>query len=140
MCLHVLVWRCQHEMIHAYLFLTNGNTDRDGHGPAFMGHARRINSDAGTNITVYHTFHDEVNAYLKHVWKCDVRASACQHCARGQGASSRGCVPGPMSTPRALLWPGETGNEPRAWSARHVVGPSPGTNAYQPPPHLLWPR
>lgn len=91
MCLHVLVWRCQHEMIHAYLFLTNGNTDRDGHGPAFMGHARRINSDAGTNITVYHTFHDEVNAYLKHVWKCDVRATAAR------------CVPALCTRPGSVL-------------------------------------
>lgn len=26
---------------------------------------------AGTNITVYHTFHDEVQVYKKHVWRCN---------------------------------------------------------------------
>lgn len=26
---------------------------------------------AGTNISVYHTFHDEVNVYKKHVWRCN---------------------------------------------------------------------
>jgi hypothetical protein len=39
-------------MIHAYLFLTNNNRDRDGHGPVFKNHMKRINAEAGTNITV----------------------------------------------------------------------------------------
>lgn len=39
-------------MIHAYLFLTNNNRDRDGHGPNFCKHMYRINKEAGTNITV----------------------------------------------------------------------------------------
>ncbi|KAI9091111.1 zinc finger RAD18 domain-containing protein C1orf124 [Phlyctochytrium arcticum] len=60
-----------HEMIHAYLFVTQQNTDRDGHGPEFMKHAKRINAAAGTNITVYHNFRDEVNHYRVHVWKCN---------------------------------------------------------------------
>uniref|UniRef100_A0AC35TN42 SprT-like domain-containing protein n=1 Tax=Rhabditophanes sp. KR3021 TaxID=114890 RepID=A0AC35TN42_9BILA len=60
-----------HECIHAYLFLTNGNTDRDGHGPSFQYHMNRINSIAGTNISIYHSFHDEVRHYKTHVWLCN---------------------------------------------------------------------
>ena len=30
----------------------------------------RINNLAGTKITVYHTFHDEVNHCRQHVWRC----------------------------------------------------------------------
>ena len=45
--------------------------DHDGHGPEFHKHMYRINADAGTNITVYHTFHDEVDNYRQHWWKCD---------------------------------------------------------------------
>ncbi|KAI8846850.1 SprT-like family-domain-containing protein [Chytridium lagenaria] len=59
-----------HEMIHAYLFITQRNTDRDGHGPAFLDLAKRINDSEGTKITVYHNFRDEVNHYRTHVWKC----------------------------------------------------------------------
>jgi len=44
--------KLQHEMIHAYLFLTNNDQDRDGHGPNFCKHMHRINKEAGTNITV----------------------------------------------------------------------------------------
>ena len=43
-------------MIHAYLFLTNDNRDRDGHGPVFQSHMNRINNEAGTNITVRYFF------------------------------------------------------------------------------------
>ena len=60
-----------HEMIHAYLFVTDGNDDHDGHGPAFHEHMFRINKEAGTNISVYHNFHDEVALYKTHWWKCD---------------------------------------------------------------------
>lgn len=42
----------QHEMIHAYLFVTANNRDRDGHGPEFHKHMYRINDMAGTRITV----------------------------------------------------------------------------------------
>lgn len=42
----------QHEMIHAYLFVTHNNRDREGHGPEFCKHMHRINKEAGTNITV----------------------------------------------------------------------------------------
>lgn len=55
-----LVETLLHEMIHAYLFVTDGDDDHDGHGPAFHEHMYRINREAGTKISVYHTFHDEV--------------------------------------------------------------------------------
>ncbi|ORX62649.1 hypothetical protein DM01DRAFT_257361 [Hesseltinella vesiculosa] len=60
-----------HEMIHALLFVTRKFDNRDGHGPEFLAYADRINKLAGTNITVYHTFHDEVKHHQTHVWRCD---------------------------------------------------------------------
>ncbi|RKP33563.1 SprT-like family-domain-containing protein, partial [Dimargaris cristalligena] len=59
-----------HEMIHAYLFVTQNNRDRDGHGPEFHKHMDRINQASGSQITVYHTFHDEVDFYRTHIWRC----------------------------------------------------------------------
>uniref|UniRef100_A0A8C4NB54 DNA-dependent metalloprotease SPRTN n=1 Tax=Eptatretus burgeri TaxID=7764 RepID=A0A8C4NB54_EPTBU len=47
-----LVETLLHEMIHALLFVTQNNRDRDGHGPEFCSHMHRINSRSGTNITV----------------------------------------------------------------------------------------
>ncbi|KAI4470043.1 hypothetical protein MML48_1g18655 [Holotrichia oblita] len=66
-----LVETLLHEMIHAYLFVTHNNRDRDGHGPEFHKHMFRINKEAGTNITVYHSFHDEVRLYQQHWWRCN---------------------------------------------------------------------
>ncbi|KPP73725.1 sprT-like domain-containing protein Spartan-like [Scleropages formosus] len=60
-----------HEMIHALLFVTQNNRDRDGHGPEFCKHMDRINKASGTNITVCHTFHDEVDLYRQHWWRCN---------------------------------------------------------------------
>ncbi|XP_014204348.1 sprT-like domain-containing protein Spartan [Copidosoma floridanum] len=60
-----------HEMIHAYLFVTNNNKDRDGHGPVFQSHMNRINGEAGTHITIYHDFHEEVKLYQQHWWRCN---------------------------------------------------------------------
>lgn len=65
-----LVETLLHEMIHGFLFLTNNNRDRDGHGPEFCKHMDRINNAAGTKITIYHTFHDEVKQYQQHWWRC----------------------------------------------------------------------
>ncbi|CAI2166903.1 14703_t:CDS:2 [Funneliformis geosporum] len=65
-----------HEMIHAFLFVTHNIKDRSGHGPEFHSHMHRINALAGTNVTVYHNFREEVNYYKTHVWKCD---GPCQH-------------------------------------------------------------
>ncbi|XP_058788775.1 DNA-dependent metalloprotease dvc-1 isoform X2 [Phymastichus coffea] len=66
-----LVETLLHEMIHAYLFLTNDNRDRDGHGPVFQSHMHRINKAAGTKITIYHTFYEEVKLYQQHWWRCN---------------------------------------------------------------------
>ncbi|XP_007127661.2 DNA-dependent metalloprotease SPRTN isoform X1 [Physeter macrocephalus] len=71
-----LVETLLHEMIHAYLFVTNNDKDRDGHGPEFCKHMHRINRLTGANITVYHTFHDEVDEYRRHWWRCN---GPCQH-------------------------------------------------------------
>ncbi|XP_078316176.1 protein pellino-like [Crassostrea virginica] len=71
-----LVQTLLHEMIHAYLFVTDNNKDHDGHGPEFHKHMYRINEEAGVNITVYHTFHDEVAEYRQHWWRCN---GPCQH-------------------------------------------------------------
>ena len=46
-----------HEMIHAYLFVTNNDKDREGHGPEFYKHMHRINRLTGANITVYKATH-----------------------------------------------------------------------------------
>ncbi|XP_067680314.1 DNA-dependent metalloprotease SPRTN-like [Haliotis asinina] len=66
-----LVETLLHEMIHAYLFITNNDRDHDGHGPEFQKHMNRINKETGTSISIYHTFHDEVAEYKKHWWRCD---------------------------------------------------------------------
>ncbi|KAJ1347345.1 hypothetical protein KIN20_002381 [Parelaphostrongylus tenuis] len=60
-----------HEMIHAFLFVTQRNRDRDGHGPEFQYHMCRINQMANTRITIYHSFHDEVAVYKQHIWRCN---------------------------------------------------------------------
>ena len=62
-----------HEMIHAYLFVTNPKAAAagDGHGPEFLALMHHINSVTGLHLSVYHNFIDEVNHFRKHVWKCD---------------------------------------------------------------------
>ncbi|KAI8899998.1 hypothetical protein BC833DRAFT_512759, partial [Globomyces pollinis-pini] len=60
-----------HEMIHAYFFLTRNIKDRVNHGPDFLKMAKQINEKCGSNITVYHTFKDEVQLYRTHVWQCN---------------------------------------------------------------------
>ncbi|KAF1477312.1 SprT-like domain-containing protein Spartan, partial [Pygoscelis antarcticus] len=60
-----------HEMIHALLFVTHNDKDRESHGPEFCKHMRRINRLTGANVTIYHTFHDEVDLYRQHWWRCN---------------------------------------------------------------------
>lgn len=65
-----------HEAIHAYFFLTAGwqhsrGDDGTGHGTGFLLLADAINNHGNFEITVYHTFHDEVESYRTHVWKCN---------------------------------------------------------------------
>lgn len=65
-----------HEMIHAYLFSSTKNfhlsvLNRSGHGPEFQNMAKLINDHSGSNITIFHSFHDEVQYYQIYQWKCD---------------------------------------------------------------------
>ncbi|NWV07524.1 SPRTN protein, partial [Ptilonorhynchus violaceus] len=60
-----------HEMIHALLFVTHNDRDRQSHGPEFCKHMHRINLLTGANVTIYHNFHDEVNLYRQHWWRCN---------------------------------------------------------------------
>lgn len=63
-------------MIHAYLFVLCVREPNGGHGPNFHRIMNNINKVAGTNITVYHTFNDEVEHYRQHIWRCN---GICQH-------------------------------------------------------------
>jgi predicted SprT family Zn-dependent metalloprotease len=61
-----------HEMIHAYLSVTRKGDGESSHGPLFMAYMYQINARTGFNLTVRHSFHDEVNHYLnQHIWRCD---------------------------------------------------------------------
>lgn len=65
-----------HEAIHAYFFITTSwrhsrGDDGTGHGSGFLLLAGAINDHGGYNISVYHTFHDEVDSYRTHIWQCD---------------------------------------------------------------------
>lgn len=66
-----------HEMIHAYLFLTNPVSCKfsGGHGPEFQELAAFLNGATGLNITIYHNFHEEVENSRVHVWKCNGKCS-----------------------------------------------------------------
>lgn len=81
-------------MIHAYLFIQNIREGNGGHGPNFKRIMENINRVAGTNITVYHTFHDEVALYKTHIWRCN---GICQHRKPFYGWVKRTCnrAPGP---------------------------------------------
>ncbi|CAH0487936.1 unnamed protein product [Peronospora farinosa] len=83
-----------HEMIHAYVFVATPVRDHEDHGPLFQMHMNRINEAAQTKITVFHTFHDEVNSYRQHVWKCN---GPCQRTPPYFGLVKRSMnrVPGP---------------------------------------------
>jgi predicted SprT family Zn-dependent metalloprotease len=62
-----------HEMIHAWVQIENldQSDDQSGHGYNFKSKMYEVNKSTGFNITVYHTFHDEVDYHKKHVWRCD---------------------------------------------------------------------
>ncbi len=60
-----------HEMTHAYLFMKGIESGRDGHGPKFLEKIEQINRKTGLHLTVYHTFHDEVDYYKTHIWRCN---------------------------------------------------------------------
>eukprot|EP01059_Diplonema_ambulator_P024399 TRINITY_DN40353_c0_g1_i1.p1 TRINITY_DN40353_c0_g1~~TRINITY_DN40353_c0_g1_i1.p1 ORF type:complete len:254 (+),score=46.57 TRINITY_DN40353_c0_g1_i1:51-764(+) len=67
-----------HECIHAYLFVTKNNADRDDHGPAFQALMNRINASLGTSITIYHSFTNEVDYYRTHWWQCTSCLNICK--------------------------------------------------------------
>ncbi|KAF2472164.1 uncharacterized protein BDR25DRAFT_221571 [Lindgomyces ingoldianus] len=65
-----------HEAIHAYFFVITSwrhfrGDDGTGHGVGFQLLADAINNHGNYEITIYHTFHDEVDSYRTHVWQCD---------------------------------------------------------------------
>ncbi|PVI02042.1 hypothetical protein DM02DRAFT_317452 [Periconia macrospinosa] len=65
-----------HEAIHAYFFITTSwrhsrGDDGTGHGAGFQLLADAINNHGHYEITIYHTFHDEVESFRTHVWQCD---------------------------------------------------------------------
>jgi hypothetical protein len=65
-----------HEAIHAYFFVTTSwrhsrGDDGTGHGIGFQLLADMVNNHGDYEVTIYHTFHDEVDSYRTHVWQCD---------------------------------------------------------------------
>lgn len=52
-------------MIHAYLFVVDGNRERESHGPKFHEHMYRINRLTGANITVSFIF-SKLTKYFMH--------------------------------------------------------------------------
>ena len=65
-----------HEAIHAYFFITTSwkhsrGDNGTGHGVGFQLFADAINNHGNYEVTIYHTFHDEVDCYRTHVWQCD---------------------------------------------------------------------
>src|SRR5215469_4366333 len=65
-----------HEAIHAYFFITTSwrharGEDGTGHCAGFLLLMDAINTHGDYLVTVYHTFHDEVDSYRTHVWQCN---------------------------------------------------------------------
>lgn len=108
-----LVETLLHEMIHAWNFIRGISEENGGHGKNFLAKMHEINQQgecsstvsqfhniiryflsAGTNISVYHTFRDEVDLYKKHWWRCD---GACKNRQPFYGFVKRTCnrAPGP---------------------------------------------
>ena len=86
-----------HEMIHAFLFVTFNNRDRESHGDRFKTLMNVINYTSNLNISIYHTFHDEVDQFRKHIWKCN---GPCQYKSPYFGLVKRAMnrAPGPRDT------------------------------------------
>lgn len=65
-----------HEAIHAYFFVTTSwrhsrGEDGTGHGEGFLLLADAVNNHGSYSVSVFHTFHDEVDSYRTHVWECN---------------------------------------------------------------------
>ena len=64
-----------HEAIHAYFFITTSwrhsrGDDGTGHGEGFQLLADAINSHGSYEVTIFHSFHDEVVSTSRHVHPC----------------------------------------------------------------------
>eukprot|EP00818_Percolomonas_sp_WS_P009587 CAMPEP_0117436982 /NCGR_PEP_ID=MMETSP0759-20121206/1288_1 /TAXON_ID=63605 /ORGANISM="Percolomonas cosmopolitus, Strain WS" /LENGTH=568 /DNA_ID=CAMNT_0005228599 /DNA_START=137 /DNA_END=1844 /DNA_ORIENTATION=+ len=59
-----------HEMIHAWLFLTKGRF-HGNHGDHFQQKMREINQKESANISIFHSFHAEVQNFQTHWWECE---------------------------------------------------------------------
>lgn len=116
-------------MIHAYLFILNIREGNGGHGPNFVKIMNGINRTAGTNITVYHTFHDEVNHYRVHVWKCN---GICQHRKPFNGLVKRTSnrAPGPND----IWWAKH--QQTCSGTFQKIAGPEPKQKAKKQKPNL----
>jgi len=89
-----------HEMIHAWLFLTKDKHTRndgvDGHGPDFIEKMVEINGVTGLKLSVYHSFHDEVDRCQEHVWLCDGKVCPKKPPYYGVVKRARNMPPGPQ--------------------------------------------
>ncbi|KAI6848209.1 hypothetical protein KC332_g2715 [Hortaea werneckii] len=89
-----------HEAIHSYFFITTSwrhsrGDDGTGHGAGFLLLADAVNNHGGYQVTVYHTFHDEVDSYRTHIWQCD---GACRSQAPFFGLVKRSMNRAPAKT------------------------------------------
>jgi hypothetical protein len=102
-----------HEAIHAYFFITTSwrharGDDGTGHGEGFQLLADAINSHGSYEVTIFHTFHDEVvsprdTASLTNTYLCRLV---------GQLPNARVAMLRPVQRPATLLRPRQTQHEP----------------------------
>lgn len=117
-----------HEMIHALLFVTQNNRDRDGHGPEFCKHMNRINQASGTKISVsvcllipLMLLHD-VLLYDKTLSCSDLSLLPRRG---GRVPAALVALQRPVSEPQAVLRLREEGDEPSTVGQRPMVGGPP---------------
>ncbi|OCT60099.1 hypothetical protein XELAEV_18046119mg [Xenopus laevis] len=60
-----------HEMIHVFLCVTKMDDEHDQHGLEFEQMMTSINMATGANISIYHTYQQEVEILKKHQWECN---------------------------------------------------------------------
>jgi hypothetical protein len=91
----------------------------------------RINKEAGTTITVYHTFHDEARAtnaceHSQLQQQLRVCMCVCVCIAGGRAPHARLALLGPLRGHAAVLRLGQAGHESAAWPHGLVVAEAPG--------------
>lgn len=69
-CIKDIIDILLHEMIHAYLFIKNGFRNRRSHDSTFIQLMRSINAKEGANITIFHSYSNEVSYLKKFKWQC----------------------------------------------------------------------